>query len=166
VQATKNALIEFFAEYSPSGKPIRRFGYRSIGVVEGISANETPDGLLYASEQFVGVHYLTIPRGPQIVREPCRARLRTLSGDRATLIAEVNPEGRRTRFHFTYTDGSKAKSTSPVALGGRVDVELHEAAQTIHGLDPATTYRCRVVAEYPGGASKRGEEGGFKTAKR
>ena len=33
-------------------------------------------------------------------------------------------------------------------------------------LDPSTTYRCRVVAEYPGGAPKRGLEGEFKTAKR
>jgi len=166
VQTTKNVAIEFFVEYTPSGKPVRRFGYGSIGVVEGMAANETPDGQLYASEQFVGVHYLTIPRGPQIVREPCRARLRTLSGDKATLIAEVNPEGRPTRFHFTYTDGSQSKSTPSVALGGRADVELHEAAQTVDGLDPSTTYHCRVVAEYPGGVPKRGEEGEFKTAKR
>jgi hypothetical protein len=168
VQATKNELIPFFAEYTSSGKLVRRFGYRPIGafVVEGMAANETPDGLLYASEQFIGVRYLTIPQGPQIVHEPCRARLRTLSGDRATLIAEVNPEGRPTRFHFTYTDGSKSQSTPTVVLGGRADFELHEAAQTVKGLDPSTAYHCRVVAEYPGGAPKRGQEGEFKTAQR
>jgi len=166
VQASKNAAIEFLTKYSPSGKPVQRFGYESIGVVEGLAANETPDGLLYASKQFVGVRYLSIPRGPQIVREPCRARLRTLSGDSATLIAEVNPEGRATRFHFTYTDGSKSKSTPPLPLGGRADVELHEAAQTVAGLDPSTTYHCWVVAEHPGGEPRRGLEGEFKTAER
>jgi hypothetical protein len=168
VQATRNELVQFFAEYTPSGKLVRRFGYRPTAafLVQGMAANETPDGLLYASEQSIGVRYLTIPQGPQIVHEPCRARLRTLSGDRATLIAEVNPEGRPTRFHFTYTDGSKSKSTPPVALSGRADFELHEAAQTLNGLAPSTAYRCRVVAEYPGGAPKRGEEGEFKTAKR
>jgi hypothetical protein len=167
IQATKNELIQFFAEYTPSGKLVRRFGYRPTGtfLVQGMAANETPDGLLYASEQFVGVRHLTIPRGPQIVHEPCRARLRTLSGDRATLIAEVNPEGRPTRFHFTYTDGSKSKSTPPVPLGGRADIELHEAAQAVDGLDPSTAYRCRVVAEYSGGVPRRGEAGEFKTAK-
>ena len=168
VQTAKNALIEFLTEYTPSGKPVRRFDYKPTGsfLVEGMAANETPAGQLYVSEQFVGVRYLTIPRGPQIVPEPCRARLRTVSGDRATLIAEVNPEGRPTRFHFTYTNGSESKSTPSVALGGHTDVELHEAAQTIHGLDPSTTYHCQVVAEFPGGTPKRGEEGEFKTAKR
>jgi hypothetical protein len=168
VQATRKALVQFFTEYTPSGKPARRFGYRPTGafLVEGLAANETAEGLLYASEQFVGVRYLTIPRGPQIVREPCRARLRTLGAHGATLIAEVNPEGRPTRFHFTYTDGSSSRSTPPVPLGGRADVELHAAAQTVDGLDPSTTYRCRVIAEYPGGTPKRGEKGEFKTAKR
>lgn len=168
IQVTRNALTQFYTEYSPSGKPLLRFDYRPTAtfLVQGMAANETPDGLLYPSEQFAGVRYLTIPRGPQIVREPCRARLRTLSGDRATLIAEVNPEGNPTRFHFTYTDGSKSKSTPPVALSGPADVELHEAAQTADGLDPSTTYHCRVIAEHPGGAPKRGLEGEFKTAKR
>jgi hypothetical protein len=168
IQVTRNALIQFFSEYSPSGEPVRRFDYRPTAsfLVQGMAANETADGLLYPSEQFVGVRYLTIPRGPQIVREPCRARLRTLSDHRATLIAEVNPEGRPTRFHFTYSDGSKSKSTRSLALDGRADVELHEAAQTVGGLEPSTTYHCRVVAEYPGGAPKRGLEGEFKTAKR
>ena len=167
-QVTKKLLTQFFAEYTPSGKLVRRFDYRPAGsfLVQGMAANKTPDGLLYASEQYVGVRYLTIPQGPQIVHEACKARLRTLSGNRATLIAEVNPEGRPTRFHFTYTDGSKSKSTPSVALGGHADLELHEAAQTVDGLDPSTAYHCRVVAEYPGGAPKRGEEGEFKTPRR
>jgi len=164
-QVTKNRLTQFFAEYTSSGKLVRRFDYSpTLGLVQGMAANKTRNGLLYASEQYNGVRYLKIPRGPQIVHEPCRARLRTLSGDRATLIAEVNPEGKTTRFHFTYTDGSNSKSTPPIALGGHADFELHEAAQTVTGLDPSTAYRCRVVAEHPGGAPKRGEEGEFKTA--
>ncbi len=167
VQATKNRLVQFFAEYSPAGKLIRRFGYNPLlGLVQGMAANETPDGLIYASEQSVGVRYLKVPRGPQIVHEPCRARQRTLTGDRATLLAEVNPEGKPTRIHFTYSDGARSKSTPAVPLGGRADLELHAAAQTVNGLDPSTTYHCQIAAEHPGGAPKLGEEGEFTTAKR
>ena len=67
VQATKNRLVQFFAEYTASGKLVRRFGYSpTLGLVQSMAANETPDGLLYASEQSVGVRYSEDPRGPQI----------------------------------------------------------------------------------------------------
>jgi sugar lactone lactonase YvrE len=166
-QLTKPQLTQFYAEYTPAGKLVRRFDYRAtpLFLVQGLAANRTPHGLLYASEQFVGVRHMEIPQGPQIVREPCRPRLRTLSGKKATLLAEVNPEGEPTHFHFTYRDGSTSKSTPPVPLGGNADFELHEAAQTVSGLHPSTAYHCRVVAEYSGGKPKRGLEGEFETAK-
>ena len=102
---------------------------------------------------------------------------------KATLVAEVNPEGKATNVHFEYLTqaefqdqgesfaGPATKETTPESLaGGDTGFNLKTAEEPIGCLDPATeagepeskclapetTYRWRVVAEKRRRARRRG----------
>jgi hypothetical protein len=163
---TKSAFIYFIAEYASDGSLIKRFGY-TPGLASGTSlaALELSGGKedVFATEGAAGVNVFPVPKGPVIVPETCHFKPGGLGSVRATLQAEINPEGKETHFHFEYSDGSETKSSPPELLGGSTDFELHEATQTIASLTPEKTYHCRVVADNADGSTPLGLEGEFET---
>jgi hypothetical protein len=86
-----------------------------------------------------------------------------VSGDSATLLAEVNPEGSSTTYQFEYgtseSYGQDAPSSEALLGAGTstVSVEAH-----VQGLAPGTTYHFRVVASNAGGVM-RGADQTFTT---
>jgi hypothetical protein len=174
-------LIHFFTEYSPSGTILRRFGYapRELPGFVGLAAHHSADGDLYTGDGSA-VTYRSLPEaGPVFYPEACRVKGAKPGSVRATLQAEVNPEGKATEFRFEYLtqeqyeeegdefENAHISPPQPLEAEGAVaeDFELHEAATTIEPLEPETEYRCRIVATNadsgPGGTV--GEEGTFKT---
>lgn len=166
VQKTKAALIQLFTEFPPTGtEPLRRFSYfpGNFFAAPGLAAS-SGECDLYASEGAErGIRCLTLPPpGPVAVPEPCRVKSGALGNTKATLQAELNPEGEETTFKFEYATGSTTKSTSSSTLPA--DFELHEATIEVGELEPETTYHCRVVAENASSTSPMvGEEGEFTT---
>jgi len=166
----------FFTEYAPSaagGAIMRRFGYatgRFMGS-PGLAALHTPNvGDLFASDPPTEVRYLQLPsQGPAFFPEACKVKGGRPGSVRATLQAEVDPEGKATEFKFEVepVGGGAPVSSTLVQLkkkNGEVasDFELYEAAQTINGLEAETEYRCRIVATNADGQTK-GPEGTFTT---
>jgi hypothetical protein len=86
-----------------------------------------------------------------------------VSGDSATLQAEVNPEGSATTYRFEYGTSEAYGLSAPTPEGiagagtGMVGVEAH-----VQGLQPGTTYHFRVVASSAGGVGP-GADGSFTT---
>ncbi len=172
-QKTKSALVSFITEYDSSGSILKRFNYGALRAVPGLAAHQSATGDLYASRQATGVEYLSLPSGPALVPEPCKVKPATLGNTKATLQAEVNPEGKATSFHFEYVDeesfekegGFASPNTKKTAESESIgsDFELHEASALANdGVVPETTYRCRIVATNADG-STTGEEGSFTT---
>jgi hypothetical protein len=171
---TRLATTYFIAEYASNTSLVKRFAYSldPILAIPGLAAFAEEGGVegLFASEgsKIPGqgttrVNFLPVPKGPVLLPEPCRVKPGGLGSVRATLQAEVNPEGKETHFHFEYSDGVVTKNGPSELLSGPADFELHEAAQTITGLSPETTYHCRVVAENADGTTPSGQEGSFVT---
>jgi sugar lactone lactonase YvrE len=172
LNAAKTEFVHLFTEYSPSGAPLSRFGYlvEEFFDVPALAAFHSAGGDLFASEGARGIKYLTLPPpGPVVMSAPCKTG--SLGNAKATLTAEVNPEGKATTVHFQYVDqksfedesgfaSAKTKETEESASIGE-DFVLHKATGEAD-LVPDTTYRCRVLAtnaDAPGGIF--GEEGSF-----
>jgi DNA-binding beta-propeller fold protein YncE len=166
-------------EYDSSGTPLRRFGYgpfqRAVG---GLAPYHSATGDIYASEREGGfgetgnrvLHLDFPPPGPIVLPEPCAAS--PLGNTKATLNAEINPEGKATTYHFQYLTQAQfkaggfsnpaTKTTAESASLGS-DFHLHKASTEVETL-PETKYHCRVIAtnaDAPGGVV--GEEGTFTT---
>ena len=116
------------------------------------------------------MRYLKVPApGPVVFPEACKVKNSAPGSVRAILQAEVDPEGKATEFKFEVEPvggGTPVPSTfahlEKKGGGFAEDFELHEASQTINGLDPETKYSCRVVAKNAEGTTT-GLEGIFKT---
>ena len=173
-------------EYDASGTPLRRFGYGSFfRVVRGLAPDNAGTGIYAADSESnfnatKGSKILHIdfsPPGPIILPEPCKTKPGTLGNAKATLQAEVNPEGKATTYHFEYIvqqdfeengnsfSGAHAATRLPeLAAEDPVagsDFHLHEASLEA-ALVPETEYRCRAIAanaDLPGGVI--GQEGTF-----
>ena len=158
------------AEYDAAGNTLRRFGYGTINEPHGLAAHPTTPGATYSAEQNSVFLREAPPAGPVVVPVPCKTS--TLSSANATLAAEVNPEGKATTFHFQYIDeasfqteggySSPNTKVSPESASVGSDFFLHAAAVKVAGLDPETTYHCRVVAKNAD-AEVTGTDGTFKT---
>ena len=157
------------AEYDSAGNTLRRFGYGVIKYANGLAPYQSPSGDLYSAEED-GVFHRSFPApGPIVVPGPCKTK--SLGNVKATLSAEVNPEGKATTVHFEYVDresfekegGFASKNTKETAESESIgsDFILHEALGEA-SLVPETEYRCRVIAtnaDAPGGVT--GEAGSF-----
>ncbi len=169
-------------EFDPAGNPLRRFGYGSFfRVGTALAPYSSASGDIYASEsEGLGdgnrVLHLDFPDpGPLVFPQPCGAS--PVGPSKATLNAEVNPEGKATTFHFQYIteadydanggsfSGPNPASSTPESASIGADFTLHKASvQT--DVVPETEYRCRAVAtnaDAPGG--NIGPEGAFATPK-
>ncbi len=172
-------IINLFTKYSPSGATLQRFRYApgSIPGLPSLAAHSSPDGDFYAGDgagsAVTEVKYLSLPpAGPVLFPAPCKVKPSTLGNTKATLLAEVNPEGKATTFHFQYVDqksfedegGFESPNTveTPESASIGSDFELHEASAQTGVLVPETKYRCRVIATNAD-ASVTGEAGSFTT---
>jgi hypothetical protein len=164
-------------EFAPTGNPLRRFGYGSFErVVSGLAPYHSASGDIYVSEAEGGagggsrVLHLDFPQpAPIVFPVPCAAN--PLGNTKATLNAEVNPEGKATTYHFQYLTQAQfeaggfsnpATKTSPESASIGANFALHKASLQVEVL-PETKYHCRVVATNADAAGVIGPEGTFTT---
>jgi hypothetical protein len=160
--------------YSATGAPLARFGYDSIlSRPNGVSPFPSAEGDVFVSEESAtraGVLYMALPAdGPQappgsLVAEP-------VGNTKATLNAEVNPEGKASGYRFDYVrealceedeaEGGECFEEAQHREGaiGPVDFKLHpivaqagcsdpvnEVSEVGKCLVPETAYRFRLTA--------------------
>jgi DNA-binding beta-propeller fold protein YncE len=179
-----SSIIELSSiiEYNSSGTPQRRFGYGSFTrVVRGLAPYHSASGDIYASDtetNFAGtegsrVLHLDFPApGPIVLPKPCEAN--PIGNRKATLNAEVNPEGKATTTHFEYIsaedfdaniaaseDGFDGAASTPESASIGSDFAMHKASGEIDVVAEAE-YHCRVVASNADAAGVLGPEGTFK----
>lgn len=179
-----NALFE----YDASGTLLRVF-YGSLkpgANTTSLAPFENSNGDIFAGESRVGdvaagrvLHVDSPPPGPVVY--PPATSVSPIGTVRATLNAEINPEGKATTYHFEYvtqaefeTDGWSApgvvKTPESSSIGS--DFKLHPAQAQIgcanpsteasSCLNPETEYRFRVVASNADGTNP-GPEATFTT---
>jgi hypothetical protein len=148
------------AEYAPAGDTVRRFGYGTLASSpNGLAPYQSPSGDIYTAESNFAVkgvlHRSFPPPGPIVVPQPCKTSF--LGNTRATLLAEVNPEGNATTAHFEYisdadftANGGSFSGAHPAtsteeseSIGS--DFFLHDAEAQAE-LVPETEYHCRAIA--------------------
>ncbi|HZI73460.1 MAG TPA: NHL repeat-containing protein, partial [Gemmatimonadales bacterium] len=179
--------IVFTTEYDSAaagGAILHRFDYAPGAIVAGgipestgLAALHTPSGDLFASRPSggsSGAFYSKLPPpGPVLFPEPCQVSEN--GNTKATLYAEVNPEGKATTVHAEYITeadyegngnsfagphpASQTPESEPIGPG----FEMREATAEAE-VEPETEYRCRVVATNADG-STTGEEGSFTSLK-
>jgi DNA-binding beta-propeller fold protein YncE len=149
----------FIGQYDAAGNIVRRFGYGTITrPMEGIAAFSSAGGDVLVSQDTNQILYLSFPPpGPIVVPESVNAK--PVRSAKATLNAEVNPEGKETKFHFDYVDqkgfeesgfsGPSVKHTPDAVLGS--DFELHLASEVVVVV-PETRYHFRLVVENEDGS--------------
>ncbi|HEX4670282.1 MAG TPA: NHL repeat-containing protein [Solirubrobacterales bacterium] len=160
-QLTKSSIDYFFTEYDSSGATVRRFGYfvrvgTEFLTVSGLAAYHGADGDLFASRKpsssLNEVKYLALSSGPVVMPEACKVKTGALGNIKATLQAEVNPEGKATTVRFQYVDedhfeaegfSNPEETAESESIGS--DFDMHEAS-TVADLVPETEYHCRAVA--------------------
>lgn len=162
--------------FDPAGDVFRRFAYTSVGEgfsnpINGLAAHTSAFGEIFFSQSKGGINYVFQPP-PGPVPAPPSLEVSQLGSAKATLEAEVNPEGKApTTVHFEYLTQEKwedqgesfagaAKTTVPLSVPGGEEFNLQLAEAQIGCLNPATeagapgnkcltpatTYRWRVVA--------------------
>jgi hypothetical protein len=177
--------LRMITEYDNSCMPLHRFGYEKVtSNVSGVSPYHSATGDVFAVEDEPAggggaAHYFKLPPdGPIVV--PGGIDAINVSNTKATLRAELNPEGAETEYSFEYLTeaefkaqgnsfvGPATKSTGPQTLAA-TDFALHsieslagcpDPATEIAGcLMPETTYRFRVVATNAAGGGEGTVEG-------
>ena len=171
---------KMITEYDSAGNRLHRFGYGTLpSYLPGLAAYHSAGGDVFGSREVSsepgasgpGVTYFTLPEDnrPIVVPNPCEAN--PLGNTKATLVAEINPEGKASTFHFEYvteesfeTEGGwsspEVKETPESASIGE-DFQVHKASAQV-SVVPETKYHCRAVAsnaDAPAGV--KGAEGTF-----
>jgi hypothetical protein len=168
-ESEKGGERPVIAEYDSSLATLRRFGYDLLkSQPTGLAPFKDAGGDIYSAEVAELFHRFLPDPGPIVVPRPCAAG--PLGNTNATLRAEVNPEGKATKFHFEYVSKkhfdeegfANASKTPESALVGD-DLFLHDALFRVEGLQAETEYRCRVVASNADDPEVLGVEGNFKT---
>jgi DNA-binding beta-propeller fold protein YncE len=156
-------------EYDAAGNALRRFGYGSFEGshgAQGLAPLPIAGGGAYASES-VRVIQIPFPSpGPIVFPQPCSAS--PIGNTKATLNAEVNPEGKATTVHYQYltqaqfeAGGFANPATKTTAESESVgsDFDLHKAGAVAEVL-PETKYHCRAIATNPDDVAT-GPDGSF-----
>ncbi len=174
------------AKINASGAVTRRYGYGELSSGTsgtGVAPLETSLGDVFVSESN-GVKYLTEPPPGPVIAPPSVSGVGNV---RATIEANVNPEGKVSEYETKWVDDAafkaegfaspKTKTTSLKALPGSPDVELHlasaqagcavaskAAVEAEECLAPETLYHYRVEASNEDGDGNSPAEGTFTTA--
>ena len=176
-------------KFDSAGNRVQRFGYGSLlAFASALAPYHSASGDIYLGEgesltgETIGNRVLQLdfpPPGPLVFPAPCTANPR--GNSKATLDAEVNPEGKATTYHFRYVEdtvfqhdvaelgpGHGFDHALSTAESPPIESELfnlHKASTQVDVV-PETGYHCEVVAsnaDAPGGIT--GPEGEFKTLK-
>jgi NHL repeat len=97
-------FFRVITEYDGACNHISRFAYGKIQntpTALGLAAFHSSEGDVFTSEGSLGIHYLAIPT-PGPVPAPPSVKADPLGNTKATLVAEINPEGKATSYHFEY----------------------------------------------------------------
>jgi len=182
---TTGADLRVITRFDLDGSILSRFGYGEIpsSLSEGMAAN-AGTGDVYGLETELNNQkaiHLTVPEPGPIV---ATTKAAPVGNAKATLRAEVNPEGKSSSYHFEYVDqeafedtgftGPKVKSTLESApFGSAGDFDLHEVSAVIGCANPVseagsgkclipnTAYRFRIVTKNADGEDEA--EGSFTT---
>jgi NHL repeat-containing protein len=185
--------------YKSSGGYLRRFAYGKIPPgfkAEGLAVHSGGEGGVFLALREVGIRRLTFPPptstlpppGPIVAPPSVEASAAKVGSTKATLVAEINPEGKATQVHFEYLSqeafenqgnsfsGPATKSSTTESLGAEgfklkaFEAQIgclnpaSEAGEPGKCLAPETTYRFQVVATNTGGGGEGTVEGpAFKT---
>jgi hypothetical protein len=191
-KAAASGAHRVIAEYDgPACKALHRFAYGEVqaNIPDGIAVlhgpkGAGPEGDVWVSEGAGGVHYLDQPPlGPIVAPESVEAT--QIGNAKATVKAEVNPEGKETEVRVEYTtdpafiegvETTEAKTlTLPAGKEFRVQgvefplgcaVASKEAIESGECLTPDTVYHYRVRAtnaDNPSGAGPGTVTKTFKT---
>ncbi len=156
------------AERDSAGSVLRHFGYGEIeSRPSGLAFFHTGSGDLYATEGSSVIYLALPPLGP-VIASPCSA----ISGNtKATLEADVNPEGTETTTHFQYVDqesfeeegGFASPNTVATSEGPSIgsDFSAHKASAEVD-VTPEMVYHCRAIAKNADGEAI-GPEGSFQS---
>ena len=104
--------ITNIGEYDSSGAILRRFAYGESA--NSVAPYQSANGDIYVSEggnlsEGSRVRHLDFPPpGPVIVPQPCKTTF--LGNSKATLTADINPEGKATTYHFEYLTEAQSRS--------------------------------------------------------
>lgn len=177
------------ALYDPSGTIQRRFAYspNPSGSYNGLAAHTSAFGEVFFSIKEAGIEYAFLPP-PGPIAPPAGLSTVKVGAAKATVAAEINPEGKPTTVHFDFVAEATylkdiedlgpghgfdhAASTAPQPLGDE-GFSLKAAEAEIGCPDPATeagqpastclipetAYRFRVVATNPDGSGEGSAEG-------
>ena len=107
---THRVIAEYDVTSCPPTKHVRRFGYGKIeGNMGGLAVFHSAQGDVFGSDQNADeIHYLKYPPpGPLVARTP---ELLSTGNSRATVRAEVNPEGKATQVKVEYVDEASFQS--------------------------------------------------------
>jgi NHL repeat len=173
-EAVPSPWSEMVTEHDSAGAYLRRWGYGTVpnSFVGGIAPFHSGAGDVFLSVQNAGVLYLAFPApGPQVPPASVQAPVATVGNTKATLGAEVNPEGKASGYRFDYVrealceedeaEGGECFEEAQHREGaiGPVDFKLHkasaqagcadpvnEASEAGKCLVPETRYRFRLTA--------------------
>jgi hypothetical protein len=164
---------------------LRRFGYGKIGGrMFGLAALHTASGDVLGTE-VEGPHeirYLAIPPSGPLVAS---TEVVSLGNTKATVRAEVNPEGKETHYHFEYLTqveyeangnnftGAKSTPSKVLSVAAGREFRVNQTEATLLGcvkatpeavangecLAPLSKYRWRVVVENADGPGEGPVEG-------
>jgi NHL repeat len=167
---------QVITEFDSACNPVRRFGYgkfkAGVTPVVGLAPFSSAEGDIFASEEggSNSIPYLKFPSpGPIVI--PGSPEATQIGAVKATIEAEVNPEGKETEVHTEYVTQAhfeaegfaNALKGAPVTLAAGFDAESVSAlagCKTLAEgscLEPLTTYRYRVVATNPDNPTGTGE---------
>jgi hypothetical protein len=163
--AAERDRMSVIAEYDAADATVRRFGYGLIqSQPNGLAHYPVAGEDIYSAEGDSVIYREFAPPGPILAPQPCAAE-RT-GNLHATLEAEINPEGKETKFFFEYgteEEGEGGFIKSPDATMTQSDFFLHTATIKVQGLTPETKYLCRAVAKNADGETVPGPVGKFTT---
>jgi hypothetical protein len=178
-------ITEYEVISCPPTKHVRRFGYGQIdNNAAGLAALHTPEGDVFANEGGANpVKYLKYPP-PGPIAPPASLELTRIGSANADARAEINPEGKETKFHFEYLSeqayqeqgesfaGLQTQKTAEQTLSQAAGAFRVNAATGLLGcpnpkteiesgdcLKPKTVYRWRVLSSNADGPGLGTAEG-------
>jgi hypothetical protein len=169
-QGERQFAVRLITEYDSNGNILRRFGYGAFQCeLGGIAADHTAAGDVLVVEEQNGfttpgicnqVRYLSFPPpGPIAVQGGASA----IGNVKATLNANINPEGKPTTYHFEYVDQKNfeesgfsspaTKDTPETSVGSDFTLDL---VSSVVSVTPETMYHFRLIATNADGSQATG----------